>query len=271
MLNLISDLVFKMLSDKVITPIDYSKLGCKQCLNGEVLGFDFTMAFQPIVDLRHQTIFAQEALARGLNGEGAVSVFEQVNKQNLYRFDQTCRVKAIEIASRFDDESLLSINFMPRAIYKPELCIRTTLEAAKVYSIDPKRLIFEFSETERVDDIAHLKRTIEFYKEQGFKTAMDDFGSGYSGLNMLTEFKPDLIKLDIQLIHEIDHSKTRFAIIKSVKTMCDDLGIQIIAEGVETVEEKQTLEGLGIHYQQGFLFAKPAFETLLKTEELNHL
>ena len=229
------------------------------------------MAFQPIVDVSNGTVFAQEALVRGLNGESAASVFENVNTQNLYRFDQTCRVKAIDIASRFDDESLISINFMPRAIYKPELCIRTTLEAAKVYSVDPKRLMFEFSETERVDDITHLKRTIEFYKEQGFKTAMDDFGSGYSGLNMLTEFKPDLIKLDIQLIHDIDHSKTRYVIIKSVKSMCDDLGIQIIAEGVETVEEKQTLEELGIYYQQGFLYAKPAFENLLKAYELSHL
>lgn len=260
-----------MLTEQEITPIDHSKLGCKQCLNGEVLGFDFTMAFQPIVNVSNGTVFAQEALARGLNDESAASVFENVNTTNLYRFDQTCRVKAIEIASHFDDKSLISINFMPRAIYRPELCIRTTLEAAKVYSVDPKRLMFEFSETERVDNIAHLKRTVEFYKEQGFKTAMDDFGSGYSGLNMLTEFKPDLIKLDIQLIHQIDHSKTRYAIIKSIKTMCDDLGIEIIAEGVETVREKQTLNELGIHYQQGFLFAKPAFESLLKADEISHL
>lgn len=260
-----------MQNDSVKTPVDYSKLGCKQCLNGEVLGFDFTMAYQPIVDVKAQSIFAQEALVRGLNGEGAGSVFEQVNLQNLYRFDQTCRVKAIEIASRFDRDSLISINFMPRAIYKPELCIRTTLEAAKVYSVDPKRLMFEFSETERVDDFSHLKHVIDFYREMGFKTAMDDFGSGYSGLNALTEFKPDLIKLDIQLIQNIDHSKTRFSIIKSIKTMCDDLDIQIIAEGVETLEEKQTLEGLGIELQQGFLFARPSFEHLPGVKEINHL
>ncbi|HSG61839.1 MAG TPA: EAL domain-containing protein, partial [Pseudomonadales bacterium] len=112
------------------------------------------MAFQPIINARAKTIFAQEALVRGLLNEPAASVFQHVNEDNLYRFDQSCRVKAIELASRFAADSLISINFMPRAVYRPELCIRTTLEAAELFNVDRQRIMFEFNESERVDDTA---------------------------------------------------------------------------------------------------------------------
>jgi len=249
-------------------PSDFEDLKCAQCINGESLGFDFSMAFQPIVDLKNQRVFAQEALARGLSGESAASVFEHVNEDNLYRFDQTCRVKAIELASRFDSVSLISINFMPRAVYRPELCIRTTLAAAKQFNIDISRIMFEVTEGEKVDDNVHLKDIINYYKSQGFKTAIDDFGAGFSGLNMLAEFQPDLVKLDMELIRDIDSSHSRKAIVKGVATMCNELNIKLIAEGIETDAEKDTLLELGIDLQQGYLFSKPAFERFVDASEI---
>ncbi|HSG02142.1 MAG TPA: EAL domain-containing protein [Marinobacterium sp.] len=256
---------------KRLKPKNFRKLSCSQCLDGAVLGFDFSMAFQPIVDIASKQIFAQEALVRGLAGEPASTVFESVNEENLYRFDQNCRVKAIEIGSKFVSDSLISINFMPRAVYKPELCIRTTLEAAEVFGFDPKRIMFEFNEAERVSDISHLKEIIEAYKQMGFKTAIDDFGSGYSGLNQLTEFKPDYLKLDMQLIRGIDSSFTRNSIVKSIVWLCAELGIGVIAEGIETQDEKRALLDLGITQQQGYLYAKPEFERLIGLDEIFHL
>lgn len=105
--------------------------GCKGCQESEPLGFDFAFAYQPIVDLRDQTIFAHEALVRGLAGEGALSVLDQITDANRYRFDQRCRTLAIEGAANLNMQTHLSINFMPNAVYRPELCIRSTLEAAK--------------------------------------------------------------------------------------------------------------------------------------------
>jgi len=250
-------------------PEDFRELGCAQCIHGESLGFDFSMAFQPIVDLRKGQIFAQEALARGLSGESAGTVFEQVDEHNLYRFDQTCRVKAIELASRFPSTSLISINFMPRAVYRPELCIRTTLAAAKEYSVDVSRIMFEVTEGEKVDDSSHLQSIINYYKSQGFKTAIDDFGAGFSGLNMLAEFLPDLVKLDMALIRNIHSSRSRKAIVKGVATMCHELDIGLIAEGIETVEEKETLLELGIYLQQGYLYSKPVFERFANEAEIS--
>lgn len=127
-----------------------SKHACNGCNNDIELDFDFEYAFQPIVNLNNKTIFAHEALIRGPNGEGAHTILSQVNSKNTYKFDQACRVKAVKTASEVKLEGMLSINFMPNAVYRPELCIRTTLEAAKKYNFPTKNIIFEFTEQELV-------------------------------------------------------------------------------------------------------------------------
>lgn len=241
---------------------NYRPLGCVECTSGADLGFDFTMAFQPIVNTSSRTVFAQEALVRGLNNESAGRIFESVNEDNRYRFDQSCRVKAIQVATHLGVPSLLSINFMPNAVYRPELCIRTTLEAAEVFGFPVNRIIFEITEGEKVQDHAHVREIIQHYKQRGFLTAIDDFGAGYSGLNLLAEIQPDLVKLDMALIRNIDKDKGRQAITKGVLQVCRDLAIQVIAEGIETHGELSTLQSLGVELFQGYYFARPAFRSL---------
>jgi EAL domain-containing protein (putative c-di-GMP-specific phosphodiesterase class I) len=241
---------------------DYRPLGCQDCLHGESLGFDFSMAFQPIVDVKTRQIFAYEALVRGLNNEPASAVFSHVNETNRYRFDQTCRVKAVKLASALGMTCNLSINFMPNAVYRPELCIRTTLQAAETYGFPIERIIFEITEGEKVDDHDHLRNIVDHYKARGFKTAIDDFGAGYAGLNFLAEIKTDIVKLDMGLIRHIDEDKTRQAIVKGILQVCNELGCDVLAEGVETHEELSVLTSFGIEKFQGYYFAKPGFESL---------
>lgn len=240
----------------------YKQLGCAECAGGAGLGFDFTMAFQPIVNTTTQSIYAHEALARGLNNEPAGKVFEQVNDANCYRFDQGCRTKAIKLASELNMDTFLSINFMPNAVYRPELCIRTTLEAAKTYGFPVDRIIFEITEGEQVKDHAHLLEIVQYYKSQGFKTAIDDFGAGYSGLNLLAEIQTDIIKLDMALIRHIDQDRNRQAIVKAILQLCGELSIIPLAEGIETYEELSVLQSFGLELFQGYYFAKPAFQSL---------
>lgn len=95
------------------------------------------------------------------------------------------------------------------------------------------------------------------YKKQGFRTAIDDFGSGHSNLNLLASFQPDILKIDMELIRDIHSSKAKQVITKGIVSVCRDLNIQIIAEGIECVEELDTLQALEIHLFQGFFFAKP--------------
>ncbi len=224
------------------------------------------MAFQPIVDVETRTIFAHEALVRGADGSGAADVLAKVNDQNRYRFDQAARVTAITEASRVGMTVPVSINFLPNAVYRPETCIRVTLEAATELGFPTSQIIFEVNEAEPVGDRAHLKGIFAEYKRQGFKTAIDDFGAGYAGLSLLADFEPDLIKLDMALIRNIHQDRTRRAIIAGTVQTCRDLGITVIAEGVEVDEEVQVLREMGIRLFQGYRFARPLLQGLATPE-----
>jgi EAL domain-containing protein (putative c-di-GMP-specific phosphodiesterase class I) len=242
-------------------------LACEACADGIVAPFPFSMAFQPIVDLKARTVFAYEALVRGPVGEGAASVLAQVDEDNRYSFDQTCRVKAIELAAALGlpaTGAYLSINFLPGAVYQPKNCIRATLAAAKRTGFPTEKLIFEVTEGEQVKDKAHLKNIITEYRRQGFKTAIDDFGAGYAGLNLLSEFQPDIIKIDMELTRDIHNNAVRRSIVSAVVSVCAELKLTVIAEGVETCDEMESLLGLNITLQQGYLFARPAYEALPK-------
>jgi EAL domain-containing protein (putative c-di-GMP-specific phosphodiesterase class I) len=226
------------------------------------LDFDFSMAFQPIVDIADGSVFAYEALVRGMHGESAASVLGRVTPENRFAFDQRCRVRAVELAAALGMTTRLHINFMPNAVYEASRCLRSTLDAAARTGFPIGRIVFETTEDERIGDPEHLKTIVEAYKHQGFLTAIDDFGAGYAGLNLLAEFQPDIVKLDMALIRGIDASKARRAIVGGIIGICRMLSIRVIAEGVETQAEAQTLRDLGITLMQGYLFAKPAFEAL---------
>jgi EAL domain-containing protein (putative c-di-GMP-specific phosphodiesterase class I) len=235
---------------------------CAACQDGQALGFDFSMAFQPIVDLRDQSLYAYEALVRGTDGSGAAQIISRVNEQNRYAFDQACRIKAVELAARLQMPCLLSINFLPNAVYQAATCIRATLAAARRFNFPTERIIFEITESEELVDKAHLKGIIQEYQRQKFMTAIDDFGAGYSGLNLLAEFQPDIIKLDMALVRGIDADPVRQAIVQGILGVCRVLNIEVIAEGIETQGELRQLQGFGIYLFQGYLFARPAFEEL---------
>lgn len=242
---------------------------CSGCRDGDAIAFDFSMAFQPIVDIETGTPFAYEALVRGPRGEPAGSVLSQMTEANRYAFDQRCRVKAIEAAVAagiLDTPARLSINFLPNAVYSPAACIQLTLKTAAAVNFPIKRLIFEFTENEQMVDPAHVANIIATYQKMGFGTALDDFGAGHAGLNLLARFQPDIIKLDMELIRGLDASMPRRMIIDGVIKICRALGIVVIAEGIETIGELMALKDLGVRYIQGFLFAKPAFETLPRIE-----
>lgn len=235
---------------------------CSGCQTDNDLGFEFDYAFQPIVHVRSRTIFAHEALVRGPNGEPAYTILDRVTDANRYQFDQACRVKAIENAARLGMQSLLSINFLPNAVYKPEACIRTTLAAAERFGFPTDRIVFEVAESERVVEMDHLLDIFRKYDSLGFHTAIDDFGAGFSGLDLLCHFQPRILKIDMRFVRDIDSNPAKQAVVDGIVHMGSKLGTRIIAEGVETVAERDCLAALGIRLMQGYLFARPAFRAL---------
>ena len=244
---------------------------CSACREDARLPFSLSMAFQPIYDRSSRSIFAYEALVRGTSGETAGEILAKVGADTLYAFDQACRRTAITLASRcglLDRSGAgLSINFLPNAVYRPEVCIRATLALARTLAFPLERIIFEVSEQEQARDPGHLRDIFQEYKRLGFRTAVDDFGAGHNGLRMLVDFQPDILKLDMDLIRGVDSDPVRRAVVRGIVAVCADLNITVLAEGVETPGEVQALEDLGVFLFQGYLFAKPGFECLpdLKT------
>lgn len=244
------------------------RAACSACRDGHALDFDFTMAFQPIVDVVAQTIVAYEALVRGPQGQGAGWVLDKVTSSNLYAFDQACRVRAIEWAAKLAMPCRLSINFLPNAVYRPQACIRATLLAARRVGFPMHQIMFEITESERVSDGEHLTSIVAEYRRRGFAVAIDDFGAGYAGLNLLARFQPDIIKIDMELVRGIDRDPVRQTIVEGLMLVARRLGIEVIAEGVESEREAQALFRLGVRQFQGFLFARPAVEALVPVGDI---
>ncbi len=239
-------------------------IGCKRPLD-----FDFTFAFQPIVNVAEGNVFGYEALVRGVDGQGAAEVLSKVTGDNKYAFDQACRVKAIELAAKLGLRQKLSINFLPNAVYAPEHCIRSTLKAAKDNSFPVEQIMFEITESERVHDTAHLTRIFQYYRAQGFVTALDDFGAGHAGLNLLAGFIPHILKLDMELVRDIDKLEVKQVILDGLLEICNRLGITLLAEGVETRDEMEYFKARGVRLMQGYFFAKPGFEALPLAENMS--
>ena len=228
------------------------------------------MAFQPIVEISTGNVFAHEALVRGPLGQGANTILSVVDDTNRYAFDQLCRVKAIELAAALGlpkEGAYLSINFMPNAVYEPRACIRLTLDAAERTGFPLDRLIFEFTETEKLD-VAHVLNIMANYKRTGFKTAIDDFGAGNAGLLLLARYQPDIVKIDMELIRGIDMDPVKRSIVRHILQLLRELSIVPLCEGVETRGELEVIRDLGVSLVQGYLLAKPSFEALTTPPKL---
>ncbi|GAB2737887.1 EAL domain-containing protein [Melaminivora jejuensis] len=235
---------------------------CPGCSSPQKLNFSFDFAYQAIMDTHARSVWAHEALVRGTEGQGAGWVLEQVTEDNRYRFDQACRVKAIATAAALGMDTRLSINFLPNAVYRPELCIRTTLAAARRHQFPLERIIFEVTEGERVEDGPWLAEILREYQRSGFLTAIDDFGAGYAGLTLLADFQPDIVKLDMGLVRGVDTDRARQSISRGLLRICQELGIQVIAEGIETAGERDFFSHEGVALMQGYFFSRPAFRAL---------
>lgn len=225
----------------------------------------YSYAYQPIINVKTGKIFSYEALVRTSDNKSAMYVFEKVPKADMHRFDEESRIAAVALAGKLGLSTNLNLNFLPRGLDSSPTAISSVLKAAEENGIRPDQIIMEVLEREVIGDFDSFNSTINQYRGSGMAFAIDDFGSGYAGLNLLADFLPEYIKLDIHLIRSIHSKGPRQAIIHGILRTCFDLGINVLAEGVETIEEYLWLRDQGIELFQGWLFAKPAFEQLSKT------
>ena len=220
------------------------------------------MAFQPIVDLERRDVFAYEALVRGRAGEGAAEVLGRVGDGDRFAFHQACRIRAIELAAALGMQTKLSLNVTPNDIAGQSECFRTAMETAQRCGFPVSHLMFEITEGERVRDLPALAASFQSFKRYGFSSAIDDFGAAYAGFELLSAFQPDVVKIDMSLVRDIHVKPVQVSIVKGFVGTCEELGIKVIAEGVELAEEVSTLRRLGVSLFQGYLFARPTVEAL---------
>lgn len=223
---------------------------------------DFSFAFQPIVDTHTRKACSHEALVRGLNNEPAWQILERYAGDRITMFDAACRAKAIEVAARIGIHTYLNLNFLPSAVMDMDVGLDSTIEAANRHAFPLDRIILEASEVEAIADHARFAQIVNEYRRFGIRLAIDDFGAGYAGLGLLSEFQPDIVKLDMALVRGIHTHGPRQAIVRAIAQICVDLGIDFVVEGVETIDEFSWFNDLGVHLYQGYLFAKPMFEAM---------
>lgn len=224
--------------------------------------------FQPILDSKNLSIIGYEALIRGYRQDGTLIppayLFSMAEKTNTLNYlDRVCREIAISTAAKLGiSDKKIFINFVPTSIYDPRTCLRTTIEFADKYGLDHRNLVFEVVESHKVEDINHLKSIIDYYKNKGFMVALDDVGSGYSGLNTLIKLKPDIIKVDMEIVRDIHTDNIKQSVFKGLVNISKEAGIKILAEGVEKKEEFLYIRDY-VDFVQGYMFAKPSQEPVL--------
>jgi EAL domain-containing protein (putative c-di-GMP-specific phosphodiesterase class I) len=218
----------------------------------------FSIAFQPIVNAATRSVYSQEALARGTHGESAQALFLSVPPESLPQIDAMFRHEAIRLAGEQGLSSSLNLNVIPSALEQSADVLLETLTAAQAAGIRPDQILLEITEGEIIVDLDGFAQTIDDLRRSGLRFAIDDFGAGYAGLNLLADFQPDVVKLDMQLVRNIPSLGPRQAIVRGIARTCLDLGIDIIAEGVETEDEYFWFLDEGISLFQGYLIARPS-------------
>lgn len=227
---------------------------------------DVEAVFQPIVSLRDGRIFGYEALIRGPQGsslekpDALFPAAEQFNK--VWELEFLCRSKAFARAKGLPKDKLLFVNVAPKIINDPRFQKGVTLDMLAHYKIDASNIIFEITEKTSIEDYKSFRKVLDNYTSQGYKIAIDDMGSGYSGLKLLTETRPQFIKIDMDLVRNIDKDAIKQALMKAIYEFSVVANMKVIAEGIETMDELNTLINIGIPYGQGYLLQRPAAQFL---------
>jgi EAL domain-containing protein (putative c-di-GMP-specific phosphodiesterase class I) len=185
-------------------------------------------------------------------------MFAAIAAEDRYRFDLESKAFAFSLAARLPlGKQQLAVNLLPGSLYNHPDAVGWLMDNLLAAGLRPEQVLIEVTETEVISCFDQFRKVLKALRVAGMKLAIDDFGAGYSGLSLLTRFQPDKIKVDAELVRDIHISGTKQAIVASVVRCCEDLGITVVAEGVETIEEWCWLQSVGIRLFQGFLFSRP--------------
>lgn len=228
--------------------------------------------YQPIVSLATGEVFAYEALSRGPKDSYFASplhLFEFAEKENcLYALEKTARELAIQGFFASHPKQKLFININANVIHDPQFTTGQTIKLLENMNLSPQNVVFEITERNSIDDFTTATKALGNYRQQGYRIAIDDAGAGYSSLQAIAELRPDYIKIDRSLIHNIDQDKMKEILLESLVLLAQKINASIIAEGIETYAELATVTRLGVQFGQGFLLGRPQADLIDTHEEV---
>ena len=227
-----------------------------------VLAEDVAILYEPIVNLTTREVLGHEALVRGpwkSDLHTPNQLFRLAEETGLvFELDCLCRRTALRGARGLEAGRKLFLNCLPTAIHDPAFrgeVLRRTLEDLR---LRPEDMVFEISERESIENFSIFREARDHLKGLGFQIALDDTGVAYGSLEAVMELAPDFIKVDMSLVRGIDTDPPRQELLRALHAVAGKLGGQIIAEGIETAEELEALQRLGVPYGQGYLFGRAA-------------
>lgn len=217
--------------------------------------------YQPIVSLKNGEVYGYEALSRidlpdcSFHTEEMFQIAKQFKK--VWELEEICRTLSLKHAVSKPYGKKLFLNVDANIIHDEEFQNGITLKRLQEYGLQPRDIIFEITERTAIEDLQTFQESVEHYKSQHFKIAIDDVGSGYSGLNQICAVSPSLLKIDMAIVRNIDKDAIKQSLVTGMIQFCQEAKINLIAEGIETKEELSTLISLGVCYGQGYYIAKP--------------
>lgn len=223
----------------------------------------FTAYFQPIFSAKDGSIYGYEALAR-ISETGALvdigQIFAKAGEVGLLSsLDITCREAALRQAMRLGlHDSYLFLNVCPETLMDPMHQVGITCQLVEECQLSKDKIVLEITEEVAVKDYNLFCTAIDYYRKQGYRIAIDDFGAGYGGLKMLSIIEPDFVKIDRHFVAHMQDALVRYNLVDSIATACHRLGIKVVAEGIEQEQDLQAVAGMGIEFLQGYYLARPS-------------
>jgi EAL domain-containing protein (putative c-di-GMP-specific phosphodiesterase class I) len=213
------------------------------------------MAFQPIVNWTEKRVHAYEALVRTdepslARPDHLFSAAEQLHR--VQELGRTIRRSVASVALSAPADTLLFINLHANDLLDDELYAESAPLAPFA-----ARIVFEITERASLEKMKDIQERMAALRARGYRIAVDDLGAGYAGLSSLANLQPEVVKLDMSLVRGVDQQPIKQRLVASLQTLGGPLGIRVVAEGVETVAERDTLVGIGCDLFQGYLFARP--------------
>lgn len=232
-----------------------------------------TMAYQPIVDLRRAELTGYEALTRPAADSGFAHpgmLFDAAKEHGmLWPLEKITRQQAFSACTHWDERVRLFMNCTPE-VFADDRFANEILDAVCANpSLTPDRFVLEITERSDTQHIEGLDRQVRLLRQRGFQIAIDDVGAGTSGLNRIMSLRPHWLKLDIELIKDIDRDRVKQNLVKFLIHFAQLSGVRVVAEGIERHEELAALIRLGIRYGQGFLLARPAAQPPVLDNEIS--